>query len=143
MTVQNVFKKGMSSKTRDAMNALSEFIKQKFQTTVDVIDSTGNNDTKVDITNKNRTVLISYKNDFKNWLEMTQNGLARISKPDLRLRDGLMSLNYMIAEESLQAFDEVDIYIYLNIPIHMYVYIDIYLYTRICIYIKAYINVYM
>ena len=30
--------------------------------------------------------------------------------PDERLRDALMSLNYMIVEESFQAFNEVFIY---------------------------------
>jgi len=106
MTVQNIFKKGMASKARDDMTALSDFIKQKFQTNVDIINKAGNESMKVYVTDKDSTVLINYKNDFKNWLEMTQNGLARISEPDLRLRDGLMSLNYMIAEESLRAFDE-------------------------------------
>ena len=48
--------------------------------------------------------------ELKKWLLMTRQGAARFSLPDERLRDALMSLNYMIVEESFQAFNEVFIY---------------------------------
>lgn len=115
------------------MKALSEYIKKNFPSSFDVINNTGNVSMNIDIMNKNSTILKSYKNNLRNWLKMTQNGLARMSKPELRLRDGLMSLNYLIAVESLQAFDEVHICIY----IWMYVFMDrcINMCIKTCIYI--------
>jgi hypothetical protein len=127
-SVQNVYKKG---KSLDDMNALSEYIKKNFPSSVDVINNTGNMSINVDIMKKKSTILKSYENNLRNWLKMTQNGVARTSKPELRLRDGLMSLNYMIAEESLQAFDEVHICIWTYMVVCMYLWIDGWMYIYI------------
>ena len=45
--------------------------------------------------------------ELKRWLLMTRQGLGRVAAPEKRLQDALISFNYMISEESFQAFNEV------------------------------------
>ena len=47
---------------------------------------------------------------MKKWLLMTRQGLGRVAIPEKRLQDALISLNYMISEESFQAFNEVCVF---------------------------------
>ena len=48
--------------------------------------------------------------ELKKWLLMTRQGLGRVAIPVKRLQDALISLNYMISEESFQAFNEVCVF---------------------------------
>ena len=48
--------------------------------------------------------------ELKKWLLMTRQGLGRVAIPEKRLQDALISLNYMISEESFQAFNEVCVF---------------------------------
>lgn len=45
--------------------------------------------------------------ELKKYVLMTRNGAAVCATPQEKLRDALMSLNFLVVEESFQAFNEV------------------------------------
>ena len=61
---------------------------------------------------KNDRDEINENPELRRWLLMTRQGLGRVAAPEKRLQDALISFNYMISEESFQAFNEVQ-FIYL------------------------------
>ena len=55
----------------------------------------------------NMTDKLNNNEELKSWLKMTREGSARTATPELKLNDALMSLNYLINEESFQVYNQV------------------------------------
>ena len=74
-------------------------------TTVDTTTTSSVNITTIGTLNM--TDKLNNNEELKSWLKMTREGSARTATPELKLNDALMSLNYLINEESFQVYNQV------------------------------------